>query len=154
MTPAEDKEWPSRGLRMEIWERDLPAFFACLCLGMLHAIREGTIPAEVGIWALGPPWADRLKGRVPGGVRGVLYETDEIEVGDHRVGHEDVNARLDKMISRLNQELRRMPDTRWTMHPVSAEGTTSPWPVDLSDMTDDDGDEPEDWDDNEGPDGR
>jgi len=61
----EPGRWPDLGLRIEIWEEDVPAFFACLCLGMLQAIRAGAIAPEVGIFRSQPDGTLQRPRRLP-----------------------------------------------------------------------------------------
>lgn len=134
MAEREKGPWPESGLRIEVAEPHLPAFFACLCLGTLHAIRARVIPPQVGIWALGPPWAAKLDGRVPDSIRDVLYETDEISAMAKLGTPQDVNAMLDDMIQRLDTALRGIEEARWVIKKVYPDGTVSSWPVDLNDL--------------------
>jgi len=131
MTEPEKKQWPESGLRIEIAEPHLSAFFGCLCLGTLHAIRAQVIPPQVGIWALGPPWAERLDGRVPDSIRDVLYETDEISAMAKLGTHQDLREMLDDMIQRVESGLRDVEEPRWVIKRVSSDGTVSSWPVGL-----------------------
>ncbi len=42
-------------IRLDIEEKDFPAFLACLGIGTLYAIRSGVLPTEAGIWSLAAP---------------------------------------------------------------------------------------------------
>lgn len=42
-------------IRLDIEEKDFPAFLACLGIGTLYSIRSGVLPTEVGIWSLAAP---------------------------------------------------------------------------------------------------
>lgn len=134
MTEPEKKQWPESGLRIEIAEPDLSAFFACLCLGTLHGIRAHVIPPEVGIWALGPPWAERLSGRVPDSIRDVIYETDEISAMAEIGTPQHLRKMLVDMIQRVETGLRDIEEPRWVIKRVSSDGTVSSWPVGIDDL--------------------
>lgn len=107
-------------MRLELPERNLAPFLACLGIGTLYAIRAGTISADVGIWSLAAPrvWTPLLnKDTVPKEIIDVLRTCDELSALQEALSDEPgkFDAEITSLIERLGSELRSVPDTAWSI---------------------------------------
>lgn len=114
-------------MQFEVVDEELAPFLACLCMGVLHAIGTRAVPAEVGIWSLGPTWAVRLEGKIPEGIRDVIYQTDELDVLEGLGTPEELAAVCTDLIAQLRSELLKIEDPTWRMWMVQG-GERVPYP--------------------------
>jgi hypothetical protein len=104
-------------MQLQIRNEDLPAFLACLGIGTLHAIREGTVPPQVGIWTLGPPrmWEPlaEIPG-VPGEIIAVFRVCDELSALQQLVPDQSLfTSFVTELITRLQVVLAQIDDPAW-----------------------------------------
>jgi hypothetical protein len=93
----------------------LDAFVICLAIGTLQAIRSKTIPAEAGIWTLGPPrfWKPLAEhALISQGVLEVLQTCDELSAVEilRPDQFEDV---VTELLNKLTTELKKVDDPVW-----------------------------------------
>ncbi len=99
-------------MRYTIPDDDVPAFVTYLALGVLEAIRAGTVSAEVGIWTLGRPiWWEPLEdaGLVPPDILEVLTTSDALQ----EIAPDRYEAVIKAHIARLHAALRTLPNATW-----------------------------------------
>src|SRR5687768_9151815 len=102
-------------MRLKLPDDDLTSFVGCFTLGMLHAIRTGTIPAETGIWTLGRPRMWELlahREAIPPDLVDVLQTCDEL-TAILKLPPGTFDAELDALIGRVEAILAGVPDHRW-----------------------------------------
>lgn len=100
-------------MQYQISEDDLPA----LALGILKAIRAGTVSPQVGIWTLGRPiiWEPLQQAKlVPQEIIDVLQQGDELSaIGTTEARPHAFNATVGDLIERLHTDLKEMPCQTW-----------------------------------------
>lgn len=103
-------------MQLKIRETDLPAFLACLGIGVLSAIRTGTLPPEMGIWTLAAPkfWKPLLDiSAVPRGILDVLQTCDELSAMRRLMAEDEFDAQVAGLIDQLQIELAKIEDPVW-----------------------------------------
>src|SRR5205823_1215954 len=102
-------------IRIEVSEKDLPAFLACLGIGTLKAIQSGLIPTQAGIWSLAAPVVhtpDLFASPVAQRIFEVLAECDELGA-IKKLMPDRFDATVASLIEKLESELAEIEDPIW-----------------------------------------
>jgi hypothetical protein len=104
-------------VQLELAVHDVPAFLACLGIGTLTAIAQGTVPPETGIWTLAVPrFREPLLhlSTIPTDLLEVFGTSDEL-VALQTVRPEQFGVVVAEMVNRLHAVLAQVADPDWGM---------------------------------------
>ncbi len=104
-------------IQLRIPEEQFPSFLAYLGIGTLYAIRSGTVPPKTGIWTLARPkvWDFLLqRPNIPKSIVEVFQTADELS-GIQTLLPDQFDAKVEKLIQRLQAELAKMKDPTWSI---------------------------------------
>lgn len=104
-------------VQIHISEEDFPAFLAYLGIGTLYAMRNETVPPQVGIWTLAPPRVCEFLSKlpnVPGKLIRVYRTADELSAIKQLLPNQ-YTATVDKLIKQLESVLTHMEDQTWSV---------------------------------------
>jgi len=92
--------------------RDAEAFSLCLALGVIHAVRNGKLPTNAGIWTLGlPVFSSEIQSLdLPENLKAIFSGADEWSMIQKRLGQEYLNEVLDESIELIESHLSRLQD--------------------------------------------
>ena len=102
-------------IHMQIPEEDFPAFMTYVAIGTLYAIRNGTVPSEIGNWTLGPPNISEFllkQQNMPRRVIRVFEMGDELHALEV-LAPDKFDDELGEMIRQLEAALAKLDHPTW-----------------------------------------
>ena len=93
------------------------SFLACLGIGTLQAIRDGTLPADVGIWSLSAPqFCEELSANpsIPQEIVEVFQMSDELSALKE-LAPDKFSGEVEKLIHKLYTVLATIEEPAWRL---------------------------------------
>ena len=104
-------------VNIQLEQKELPAFLACLGLGTLVALQKGPLSAEVGVWTMGAPrvWEPLAKRNVvPQEVIEVFQQSDEL-AALQKLAPDSYEEELASLINKLIRALNEIEEPVWRL---------------------------------------
>lgn len=108
-----------KNINIELENKDFELFMLYQLLGILTAVKKGSVSTDVGIWTIGrPDFIEFLERNtiLSNPILGIMKTCDELSAIRELLGHVELNKVISGFIFQIEQELKKIADCNYIVH--------------------------------------